>query len=613
MMDRLREGVNSIAVKIIFSLIIISFIFAGVGQMVLSGGNYAAKVNGQEISIRELNSSVDNARNYYQRTVGEAFIEQYANQDFQAQFRRDILTQMINQVLLTQYAQELGLHATDKQVEEVILQQQQFFIDGKFDNKRFQEQVARGGQTPDQYAESIREQLNIGMLRNAIFGTEFALENEVTSALALEGQTRELRTMTLSVIDEAAKITLDQATVDAFYEENKALFTQPEAVKLSYILLTAGELADSVEVSDEAIQTYYEQNATNYYQPEQYRYSQIVVLGNDDAAREKIEAIDAELAAGADFASVAQSKSEDFFTGAAGGDLGWIATDARDSDMKALTEDGQRSAIIENKEGFKILARTGRQDATTQPLAAVQDKIRAVLQQEGILARFDEVKETLTTVTFNESQSLAPAAEATGLAIQTTDFISRNNATGIFALPDVQKAMFNSEVKDEGYNSFVLDLNDEQAMVLRVEDSRAEEILPLETVESEVRQALAMDQARTIVKDKATELLAAFASDDLSGAEFGAAIAYTRAGPNPVVANAAFALAKPVDGKPNYGQAAQLNGDVVLFAVDSVADGETSPSLVAGKTTQITQQEMEQIAILLVEQLEKDAKIEINI
>ncbi len=45
MMERLREGVNSIAVKIILGLIILSFVFAGIGSYLVNGSsNAAAKV-----------------------------------------------------------------------------------------------------------------------------------------------------------------------------------------------------------------------------------------------------------------------------------------------------------------------------------------------------------------------------------------------------------------------------------------------------------------------------------------------------------------------------------------------------------------------------------------
>lgn len=51
MMDWLCEGVNSIVVKIIFGLIILFFIFVGVGNYLISGGNnVVVKVGNVEIS-----------------------------------------------------------------------------------------------------------------------------------------------------------------------------------------------------------------------------------------------------------------------------------------------------------------------------------------------------------------------------------------------------------------------------------------------------------------------------------------------------------------------------------------------------------------------------------
>ncbi|MEF1340547.1 SurA N-terminal domain-containing protein, partial [Vibrio rotiferianus] len=64
MMDRLREGVNSIAIKIILGLIILSFVFAGVGSYLTSGGNNAAaKVGNTEISRGEFEMAYQNERN----------------------------------------------------------------------------------------------------------------------------------------------------------------------------------------------------------------------------------------------------------------------------------------------------------------------------------------------------------------------------------------------------------------------------------------------------------------------------------------------------------------------------------------------------------------------
>lgn len=55
MMDSLRTAANSLVLKIIFVIIIVSFILTGVSGYLIGGSNnYAAKVNGQEISRAQL-------------------------------------------------------------------------------------------------------------------------------------------------------------------------------------------------------------------------------------------------------------------------------------------------------------------------------------------------------------------------------------------------------------------------------------------------------------------------------------------------------------------------------------------------------------------------------
>jgi peptidyl-prolyl cis-trans isomerase D len=46
---QLTHGCQQLVLKIIFGIIIVSFILTGVSSYLIGGGNYAAKVNGQEI------------------------------------------------------------------------------------------------------------------------------------------------------------------------------------------------------------------------------------------------------------------------------------------------------------------------------------------------------------------------------------------------------------------------------------------------------------------------------------------------------------------------------------------------------------------------------------
>ncbi|XPE44749.1 SurA N-terminal domain-containing protein [Shigella flexneri] len=59
-MDSLRTAANSLVLKIIFGIIIVSFILTGVSGYLIGGGNnYTAKVNDQEVSRGRLENAFD--------------------------------------------------------------------------------------------------------------------------------------------------------------------------------------------------------------------------------------------------------------------------------------------------------------------------------------------------------------------------------------------------------------------------------------------------------------------------------------------------------------------------------------------------------------------------
>jgi peptidyl-prolyl cis-trans isomerase D len=72
MMDNLRTAANSVVLKIIFGIIIVSFILTGVSGYLIGGSNnYAAKVNDQEIGRSQFENASE--RNRMQQQLGDQF------------------------------------------------------------------------------------------------------------------------------------------------------------------------------------------------------------------------------------------------------------------------------------------------------------------------------------------------------------------------------------------------------------------------------------------------------------------------------------------------------------------------------------------------------------
>ncbi|MBJ4025527.1 SurA N-terminal domain-containing protein, partial [Salmonella enterica subsp. enterica serovar Derby] len=322
MMDRLREGVNSIAVKIILGLIILSFVFAGVGSYLVNGSNNsAAKVGNTEIPRGEFEMADQNERNRMQAQLGDYFSQMLADPAYVESFRKSVLDRMINDVLLDQQAEALGLRISDTQGRSMILDMPQFQSNGQFDQEIYQASLRRAGFSPDSFAEYMRRELVREQLLNALQNSEFILPGEVQAEGKLFTQTRDIRTIQIDLAEFAKNIELTDEEIQEYYKANPDNFTRPEQVKVSYIELSAEALKEQVNVSDAEVKKYYDEHLNKYSSEEQRRVAHILVEGDDEA---KAQAILDELNAGADFATLAQEKSDDFGSAENGGDLGWI-------------------------------------------------------------------------------------------------------------------------------------------------------------------------------------------------------------------------------------------------------------------------------------------------
>ena len=208
-MDRLREGVNSIAVKIILGLIILSFVFAGVGSYITGGGNNAAaKVGNTEIGRGEFEQAYQNERNRMQSQLGDYFAQMLADPAYVESFRKSVLDRMINNVLLEQQAESLGLRISDSQIRTMILEMPQFQTAGQFDQEVYQAALRRAGFSAESFAEYMRRDLMRNQLVTALQGSEFVLQGEIDTQSKLIAQTRDIRTVTLSVADLAKSLIL---------------------------------------------------------------------------------------------------------------------------------------------------------------------------------------------------------------------------------------------------------------------------------------------------------------------------------------------------------------------------------------------------------------------
>ncbi|ADO49609.1 peptidylprolyl isomerase [[Enterobacter] lignolyticus] len=617
MMDSLRTAANSVVLKIIFGIIIVSFILTGVSSYLIGGNNtYAAKVNSQEIGRSQFENAVASERNRMQQQLGDRFSELAANENYMKTLRQQVLNRLIDEALLDQYAKHLGLAISDQQVKQAIFQTQAFQSNGKFDNDRFNGIVSQMGMTADQYAQALRNQLETQQLINAIVGTDFMLPGETEQLATLVSQQRIVREATINVDALAAKQQVSDQEISSYYEQHKNEFVSPEQFRVSYIKLDAAAMQETASDSD--IQSYYDQHQEQFTQPERVRYSVIQTKTEADA-----KAVLDALSKGADFAALAKEKSADIISAKNGGDMGWLEASTTPDELKnaGLKEKGQLSGVITSSVGFLVARLDDVQPAKEKPLAEVRDDIAAKVKQEKALDAYYALQQKVSDAASNDNESLAGAEQVAGMKAVETGWFGRDSLPSELNFKPVADAIFNGGLVGEngapGSNSDIITVDGDRAFVLRISEHKAEAVKPLADVKAQVTDIVKHTKAEQQAKLDADKLLAelnAGKGDEAmkaAGLSFGPATTLSRTGQDPL-SQTAFSLPLPQKDKPVYGVGSDMQGNVVLVSLDGVKDGTMPEAQKKAMVAGITQNNAQIAFEAMMSNLRKDAKIKLG-
>jgi peptidyl-prolyl cis-trans isomerase SurA len=275
-----------------------------------------AVVNGNPIHREEVE------KYYRSRTNPES---QEPSQEEGLSLKLSILDELVNNEILLERAQKLGLQATDGEVEDKFTE-----VKAPYTEEEFQRQMKSRGLTVDDLKSELRRQLSIQKLVN-----------------------REV----------VAKIAITDQDITDFYNQNRAQFNVAEQqYHIAKIVVTPRK--------DPQIRNRKNDDATN-----------------DADAHKKCAMLLDRLNAGVDFAELAMDYSEDPTTASTGGDLGFIPESALNSSDPALKRavltlrPGQVSKVIALKDSYVVLKLIGGAAPGQRQLAdpQVQQMIRDTL------------------------------------------------------------------------------------------------------------------------------------------------------------------------------------------------------------------------------------------
>ncbi|MFO7767550.1 MAG: peptidylprolyl isomerase [bacterium] len=475
MLSKLREQ-TKFWMWIVGGAFLLTIVFAW--GMDFSGGGVTqvlGKVNGEKIMVQEYQRALQSNYQYQQQQMGGREIDSSMMEYLEEQTWQ----QIVNQTLIRQEIERLGLHATEEEVRETLLTNPpaivrdipDFQTDGSFDRQK--------------YLAATRNQNFAGMW----------VELEQIAAQAIPE--KKLEHMILGTVT----VTDDEARESYRYRN--------ERVDTRYTVLRPELVPDStLTVSDEEVRSYYDDHRSEFEEPEKVDFNYVLLYKDPSPRdrterRETIQELRERLQEGEDFARLARQYSDDT-TAQEGGSLGWINR----GDMVAPFEEaafslpaGRVSEPVTTQFGTHLV----KVDSVRAREGSEQRKVRHILLEDApSSATLDSLGQTLDDLRRQAAmEDFTTAATRLGLTVDQTGPVARDGfLPGIGYEPDVTTWGFENEVGDV---SEVLE-HTSAYFVVQVRDKIEAGVPSLEEVREQIVTELKTREAMQRLGERARQL-----------------------------------------------------------------------------------------------------------
>ncbi|MBQ85491.1 MAG: hypothetical protein CMQ16_03665 [Gammaproteobacteria bacterium] len=506
MLQDIRENSQGMIAKVIIGFIVAVFALTGVEWLI--GGFVAsppvAEVNGEEITEVQLQANTQNLL----ASLGGADIDQQLLEQI-------ALNQLIEETVMKQSVAKASMNVSSNRVDRAILENASFQINGVFDGDLAVRTMASQGYSIALYRDALSESILLGQLVNAYSASNFVTDSELESIAALMQQTRDFRYVSVTLGTRTLGTPISQEEIQNYYALNPIEFTEEESVDLSFVVLDRNVISEEILVAESEMLAEYEARRADYEGLSEKRASHILFELSSDLSEEEAVQLASEtrqrLLSGEDFAILALELSSDSVSAEEGGDIGYTDGTAFPETLELALETLSLDEISEpviSEFGVHLLKLTEDAENVYQSFDEVRDTIERELKSAEVDLLFAERIEDLSNLAF-ETGELLTISEQLNLEIQSISSVSRANASGLFANSEVLNAAFSDEVVLDGNNSDVIEIDDSQAMVLRLEHFNESTLLPLEEVAAEISVILRTEKEREAVVELGELLLAA--------------------------------------------------------------------------------------------------------
>lgn len=521
MLDTFRQATKTWVVKLLFALLVLSFLAWGIGDVVrggLFGSGPAIQVGDHKVTAAEVNAEFKREVDRLQPMFGGKLTADEAKK--LGLLDRTIET-MVTRTLIEEAARDLGLATSDEAVVARIAAEPAFRNElGQFDRDLLRRALGRAGLSEAEFMKVEKNNLIRSQMAEGLSGGLTAPKVLVDPLVRWREEKRVAETVVIR--DDAVPLPAapDAATLEAFYKDRADRFMAPEFRALSVLLVRPADIAAEVSVTPDEVAEAFEARKNEFITAERRQVSQVVLA--DEAAAAKAGEL---VKAGKDLGTIAKDM------GASIVDLGAVEKgDLPDELGDALfaARPGAVTQPVRTALGWHVAKVGAVTPSRTRPAAEAKAQIEQELRRDRALDRLSElgnqVEDSLgggatleeTASRHNLKLIRIPAIDAQG---------NGPNGKPVAEAPKGESFLDVAFHTDQGTESQLTEMGSDGYFLVRVDQVTPPQPKPIADVRAEVVAAWQAER-----RHEQAEARARKAADELKAGEPAAKVAQAQGG-----------------------------------------------------------------------------------
>jgi peptidyl-prolyl cis-trans isomerase D len=510
-----RKYAKYVVLSILFGMLIISFGFWGVGDMLRMGGRSTEVahvggthiplygwVGGASVSLSEVREQFNRQLEGIQRQTGQ---RPEPEQAMRYGLHVRALEEVIQRTVLDYAIQQFGLVVSDAEVRAAIARNPAFAgTGGAFDPLLYRNRLQQARISEAQYVVDVRREIAASQLFGVVRPEGLAPKSLRDDVFRMEGEKRVAQTIYVpdAIVTDVPKPTAEQ--LNAYFEANKTRFQIPEFRAFSYVLLTVDDILPQITITPDQLKQEYAARSAQFGTPEKRDVDQAMTDSED-----KAKAIIAGVKGGKSLEDAAKE-----VLGNTDGVIKLGSVTKKDLPPGPLADgvfaipDGVAPTPIQSPLGWHVIRVNKIEAGSSQSFDEVKDKLEAELkaqQAPDILIKLVTDFERLLAKT----QSLKTAAEDLGLKVKTYENVDARgqDASGKqvvigAAAAELMQAAFATR---ESAESELLETQKGEYFVVRTDRITPARIPALSEVEVKVTDAWQTEERRKLAEARVKE------------------------------------------------------------------------------------------------------------